>query len=278
MLLGGRSYDDEEYCSLRFVQTCSEWGLDATFYDRLQRNKKRFKTVEYMMFPARCTTSYRAGGKPRSLEKTEIRKILARMQKARRAVHHVSSWRSAPVLVSNKLADPELWEWRPGEGQSKWTRSVQEWKKLIPMSYDRTPALNRKWNLVWEEETWANMWKRLWESMLFPREKYWLWKIVQQRFFTMAKAHQIGVAEPTCLRCNRSTEDIEHIILRCRKVEFRWLDYTDLISRISSFRPDTTNIPNLMRAILQPTPAAVAWTICFTIHSRCAWKAHKRVC
>ncbi|KAL3692811.1 hypothetical protein R1sor_006462 [Riccia sorocarpa] len=190
----------------------------------------------------------------------------------RMAVHFLNEWFRSPNASLADVASLELWEWKPGEKLISWERSNQEWRTLLVSQYKRHSYLNRKWSITWAADEWGKLWKALWKALLFPREKLWLWQILQWGLFTGAKARQIGEDTRVCKRCNREEESIPHLFISCRRTRWCWLEIENLLSRVRNFKNTGGTIPQLLLNNLEQTPVKIVWSIAFVTHTRRTWK------
>ncbi|KAL3685163.1 hypothetical protein R1sor_003185 [Riccia sorocarpa] len=109
------------------------------------------------------------------------------------------------------------------------------------------------------------------ESKTLPRDKLWLWRIVNKGFFTHERAAAMEVADPLCVRCKTGTENIEHMFLQCRKVNSSW----QLIARLHGSATDggEPHENSLIKALEKMlTPDGSTLLLLFIAFSRFVWR------
>ncbi|KAL3678730.1 hypothetical protein R1sor_021686 [Riccia sorocarpa] len=112
-----------------------------------------------------------------------------------------------------ELTSSERWRWgeETHSPTDTWQRSLEEWRKHLLPEYKLRENMNSSWGLNWDTKKWADIWNGLRRSCLAPRDKTWLWRLLNKGFFTLERAATMEVEEPICKRCNNGTENIEHI-------------------------------------------------------------------
>ncbi|KAL3700770.1 hypothetical protein R1sor_018792 [Riccia sorocarpa] len=116
---------------------------------------------------------------------------------------------------------------------------------------------NASWGVSWDTQKWENLWKNLWKSVLFPRDKLWLWRVVNKGFFTLERASTFGVAEPRCTRCNQGTENIDHLFFGCMMVSGQWNKLENLHCRAVGKGNPSTSLIQLIGKAVKPENAAL---------------------
>ncbi|KAL3692018.1 hypothetical protein R1sor_005669 [Riccia sorocarpa] len=145
------------------------------------------------------------------------------------------------------LNRPGLWRWDPDKNRSdtrqpSWDRSNREWKVTLSPASNMRAKLNVSWGLNWDTERWAEVWKRLWKASLFPRDKLWIWKILNKGFFTAERGAAMGVMEPSCGRCENGTENIEHLFRQCQTVDNTWQDIATLLHQATGQSAENSSL------------------------------------
>ncbi|KAL3694386.1 hypothetical protein R1sor_008037 [Riccia sorocarpa] len=131
------------------------------------------------------------------------------------------------------------WKWRVGNRHtSSWTLSTKTCKKLLTRRISGHSPMNRKWGRADSPRRWAKRLTKVWKSFLPPREKAWMWKLIQHGLPTLERIRKWRQDEPgTCRRCNREAESPSHLFWSCEHARLVWNDTRFLTEETTGFFP-----------------------------------------
>ncbi|KAL3677843.1 hypothetical protein R1sor_020799 [Riccia sorocarpa] len=138
-------------------------------------------------------------------------------EETRHRLQLLEDWCQSHRAVVKDLPDLEGWRWMGSTGQFSWSKTTQEWRKLLFHGSDITDIMEDKWNHQSLILTWKQRWKLLWEAPIHHRRRVWLWRILQRGLFTNSRAAEMGHQDGNCKRCISLEESLEHILWDCRK-------------------------------------------------------------
>ncbi|KAL3686513.1 hypothetical protein R1sor_009087 [Riccia sorocarpa] len=189
------------------------------------------------------------------------------------AMSVLETWvgRSSDQVV--QLADPSRWRWKTDnqETRTSWHRSLQEWRKKLIPEYKLREKMNASWGLNWDTTKWKEIWKGLWRMSLPPRDEIWLWRILNKGFFTLERAATMEIGDPICQRCERGTENIEHLFMQCEKTAANWNYIESLYSRCTGKVLRNTSLPGRLEYAVKQENLAV--TTLLVTNSRLTWRS-----
>ncbi|KAL3675882.1 hypothetical protein R1sor_025830 [Riccia sorocarpa] len=119
-------------------------------------------------------------------------------------------------LTTLSLWESTGWQWQDGSREFSWGVGVRIWMQKIYKKQNFNEDLNRWWNTQSTAEEWRRRWRLLWGAKISYRKKIWLWRIFQRGYFTGSRAADIGINKGDCDRCRGITEDLDHVLWRCR--------------------------------------------------------------
>ncbi|KAL3680354.1 hypothetical protein R1sor_023310 [Riccia sorocarpa] len=136
------------------------------------------------------------------------------------------------------------WRWRIGRKEiNSWTLTTRTCKHLLTGEIRGCAKLNRKWGVQESQRKWSKRFRKLWKSMLPPRDKAWVWKILQAGLPTLARAKKWRPdGDPTCVRCGGETETATHLFWTCDKARNTWRDFSFLAEGLSCLLPNPRNL------------------------------------
>lgn len=82
--------------------------------------------------------------------------------------------------------------------------------------------LNYRWQVDMDAVSWIRFWKHLWGSMLFYRDKIYVWRVLNHGYFHHKRAYIWGIHSGICPCCSSQSESINHLFFGCRKLRRRW--------------------------------------------------------
>ncbi|KAL3688149.1 hypothetical protein R1sor_014458 [Riccia sorocarpa] len=187
-------------------------------------------------------------------------------------LRELSEWMGAENDQIVQLADPLRWSWDPDDTKPRttWNRSIQEWKKELQPEYKLREKMNASWGLSWDTKKWMDLRRGLWKACLAPRDKIWLWKILNKGFFTLECSATMEIGSPTCTRCGNGTENIKHMFLFCKRTAITWNHLDDVYKRNTGKGMQGTSLPSLLEYSVKPENIAVLILLAF--HTRYTWK------
>ncbi|KAL3702203.1 hypothetical protein R1sor_020225 [Riccia sorocarpa] len=197
----------------------------------------------------------------------------------RTAADFLITWVQQSSPDGAQIHDPRLWKWEnasEGDEPTSWQRTNSEWKKTIRESYPLRQRMNASWGVNWDTRKWEELWKKLWQAKIYPRDKLWLWRILNKGFCTQERAATFGVADARCRRCNDGTENVEHLFLCCRSANTNWRTLISLYTRVTGQEGKITSLVEIGEQIVQLEHHTVA--ILFVTHSRFTWKDRCKQC
>ncbi|KAL3678837.1 hypothetical protein R1sor_021793 [Riccia sorocarpa] len=129
--------------------------------------------------------------------------------------------------VESRTAAQLEWRWQLGHKQlTGWSLTTRTCKQLLAGKPGDCAALNRKWGTSDSARRWAKRFTKIWKSLLPPRDKSWLWKLVQHGFPTLMRAIKWHPEESEmCSRCNDDRETHNDLFWECRRKREVWQDY-----------------------------------------------------
>ncbi|KAL3693350.1 hypothetical protein R1sor_007001 [Riccia sorocarpa] len=188
------------------------------------------------------------------------------------AVSLLAEWVKNMTRDNRRITDPTQWSWDPTSDakQTTWTKEIKEWKQIIIPPYQLRMKANASWGMNWDTRKWETLWKGVWQGSLFPRDKMWIWRILNKAFFTVERGATIGVTTAICKSCQQATENVDHMFLRCPHSIHTWGYLSDEIQQVTGRRMRDTSLPELLEDVLDPRNLAAA--ILFVVSSRSIWK------
>ncbi|KAL3679850.1 hypothetical protein R1sor_022806 [Riccia sorocarpa] len=191
-----------------------------------------------------------------------------------RATTFIMEQVQASSVGGMNITDSNLWRWdsRLENGRlNSWRRTNSEWKTVIRPESTLRARYNTSWGLIWDTGKWENLWRQLWRAKIFPRDKLWLWRIINKGCFTQERASAMEVAGPLCTMCQEKTENIEHMFLQCRKVRHNWQLLSNLHTVVTGVEEfSATSLIMSLEKLL--TLAYSALLVIFIVFSRFVWR------
>ncbi|KAL3694242.1 hypothetical protein R1sor_007893 [Riccia sorocarpa] len=92
-----------------------------------------------------------------------------------------------------QITDPSLWRWDRDKHEgttTTWERSNKEWRFILRPEYNLRARYNASWGLNWDTGKWEGLWKHLWKARLFPRDKLWVWRVINKDPYGVIDAEQ----------------------------------------------------------------------------------------
>ncbi|KAL3701836.1 hypothetical protein R1sor_019858 [Riccia sorocarpa] len=171
------------------------------------------------------------------------------------------------------ITDPGLWRWGIEQKTTEptWHRANKAWKQTLIPAYKLREKFSASWGCNWDTAKWENIWKKLWQAPLYPWDKLWMWRVLNKGFLTAERTATMGVTEPACTRCNRGTENIEHMFLQCPGPAATWRELERLFTKLTGEKMVYTSLPTLVECLVKPENAPML--IRFTIFTRFSWKS-----
>ncbi|KAL3679073.1 hypothetical protein R1sor_022029 [Riccia sorocarpa] len=188
-------------------------------------------------------------------------------------IHFMEQWAEESSEHGAVITDRSIWSW-PGENREReltWSLNIKEWKTILIPPYNIRQKGNASWGVSWDTQKWTSMWKGVWQTSLFPRDKIWWWRILNKGLFTMERAYSMVVAEASCKVCGRATENTDHLFLRCDILTATWRSLKTLYYTTTGKELRDTSLPQLTIDLAVPTNLAAA--ILFVVYSRFTWKS-----
>ncbi|KAL3691868.1 hypothetical protein R1sor_005519 [Riccia sorocarpa] len=172
----------------------------------------------------------------------------------------------------SKITDPGLWCWQNEKDarQSTWYKDQKEWKQILIPPHELRVRANASWGLNWDTSKWERLWTKVWQASLFPRDKLWIWRLLNKGLFTAERGFTVGRESAQCERCRQATENIDHLFLRCHSTRNAWKELSTVFYRAKGRKLRDTSLPELLEDVLSSENLAAA--ILFVIYSRFTWK------
>ncbi|KAL3678154.1 hypothetical protein R1sor_021110 [Riccia sorocarpa] len=185
----------------------------------------------------------------------------------------LKKWAEAADCGGTAITRANHWKWANAgerEDSKTWHRSNQKWRELIKVDYRMREKANASWGVSWDTQKWENLWKKLWQSTLYPWDKLFLWRVINKGFFTLERAATIGFSTPRCTRCNQGTENIEHLFYGCSMVKYSWDKLENLHNTARGGGGLITSLIQLLEKAVKPENAALL--ISAVIQLRHIWR------
>ncbi|KAL3678974.1 hypothetical protein R1sor_021930 [Riccia sorocarpa] len=124
-----------------------------------------------------------------------------------------------------KIQDMD-WKWRPKTKEyTGWNQPTGIWKALLSMQANSSARLNSKWSRQESDRKWGKRLKKLWHSPLPNKERMWIWKTLQHCLPTLDRISKWGHGNGKCKRCNRTKEDMDHLLTDCMESQKQWAEW-----------------------------------------------------
>lgn len=148
------------------------------------------------------------------------------------------------------------WEWHLSWGRPLRPRDLDEWNDLQPLldsvtlstmdedSYVWTPSkagIFTVKSLSWELAKTSSAplphiadWGKLWKGLIPPRVEIFTWLAILGKINTKVKLASMGIISPdetSCILCQESRENVDHLLLHCtftKKIWWWWLELWNL--------------------------------------------------
>ncbi|KAL3694644.1 hypothetical protein R1sor_008295 [Riccia sorocarpa] len=158
-------------------------------------------------------------------------------------VSNLQRWLQKVELSPGGLQDSKSWRWDTEQSKwSGWNRPNQFWSKLMISSIPPPAQPSNSWNIRPSEDFWSKLWLNLWQCRTKPKIKLWTWKVLQQGFFTGARALRMQVADGVCKRCLQEVKTIPHMMKDCPEVRRYWILWTQVRHTTGETRCNTRNL------------------------------------
>ncbi|KAL3681085.1 hypothetical protein R1sor_024041 [Riccia sorocarpa] len=126
----------------------------------------------------------------------------------------------------NGSTEELCWQWEPGANPYPgWTLPTKIWKCLFKGTEDFSASLNHKWSREDSPRRWKKRLSKIWKSFLPPRDKIWLWKLIQQGVPTAERVAKWRRMTDRCARCNQERETMTHLFVSCLFARRKWRDW-----------------------------------------------------
>ncbi|KAL3684100.1 hypothetical protein R1sor_002122 [Riccia sorocarpa] len=183
----------------------------------------------------------------------------------------LTKWASKATEDGQQITEPACWTWNKlDDEQATWHKEVKVWKDTLIPAYPIREKANASWGLTWDTQKWEVMWKRVWKASIFPRDKLWLWRLLNKSFFTQERGSTMEVTTAVCVRCERATENVEHLFMKCQNTNRRWQTISGLFYNVTRRKIRDSSLPELLEDVTRPQNLAAA--LLFVSHSRFTWK------
>ncbi|KAL3690555.1 hypothetical protein R1sor_016864 [Riccia sorocarpa] len=189
----------------------------------LQERKKGWQPVKRRLKTMRITDLSDLQGRP--LRRLKAADLLGELPDTEirvsgplsEAVSLLAEWVKNMTRDNRRITDPTQWSWdlTSDAKQTTWTKETKEWKQIIIPPYQLRMKANASWGMNWDTRKWETLWKGVWQGSMFPRDKMWVWRILNKAFFTLERGATIGVTTAICKSCQQATENVDHLFLRC---------------------------------------------------------------
>lgn len=116
------------------------------------------------------------------------------------------------------------WQWRLGQTQVEgWQLRHEQWKKIVAKPRADFSQLNRRWRTNLADQQWIRIWKKVWGSPTFERDKVLIWRVLNHGLFHNRRARIWGMNDRLYPRWRTHTESIEHMLFGCKSAHRRWV-------------------------------------------------------
>ncbi|KAL3696393.1 hypothetical protein R1sor_010469 [Riccia sorocarpa] len=131
--------------------------------------------------------------------------------------------------LSNELEnniEEMRWHWEPGATPyAGWSLPTGIWKCCFRGNEDSGALLNHKWSRRDSARRWKKRLSKIWKSDLPLRDKFWLWKVVQQGIPTAERVAKWGRGSEMCARCNQGEESVTRLFVSCPSAQLKWREW-----------------------------------------------------
>ncbi|KAL2622735.1 hypothetical protein R1flu_002940 [Riccia fluitans] len=187
---------------------------------------------------------------------------------------------------TTQLEDLGIWRWnKENLPQKCWSKSTIEWKKLMDESRMKMDQLNNRWGVSWQRERWKSLWTRLWQTKIFLRDKYWIWRVLHGGFFLNARTQKMGMGDGLCQRCNKDMESANHCFSTCEKNRERWQQINEKGQRLLPEPIPRGNFAEWIDGVLRMKEIRIPLLLIAISFSKTIWKErcslqfeNKRLC
>ncbi|KAL3690642.1 hypothetical protein R1sor_004293 [Riccia sorocarpa] len=171
------------------------------------------------------------------------------------------------------LADPDLWNWKKaGKSFQGWDLTSAQWKLLLAKETNLHDKLNSRWGLSWEPEKWQTFWNTLWRSDLFLRDKTWLWRVIHNGLCVGSRLMKMGVTDGLCPGCGAATESVQHCLLDCEVISWRWWRMIYLLNVVQPEHIRYNNLIVYLDSALQNSNLQLTMLLMAVSQTRIAWR------
>lgn len=128
-----------------------------------------------------------------------------------------------PLEEDLKLQHSMGWQWRIGHQKYEgWELQTYQWKEVLAKPWVDFCELNRRWRTNLIATKWVRIWKKVWGSFTFYRDRVLIWRVLNLGFFHNRRAKIWGMSTGLSLHCHTHIETLEHMIFECRTIRRRW--------------------------------------------------------
>ncbi|KAL3679123.1 hypothetical protein R1sor_022079 [Riccia sorocarpa] len=174
---------------------------------------------------------------------------------------------------TTRLTDPNLWTWRKaGKTFQGWDLLTFQWKQLLGKDLNLHIKLNSVWGLTWDPGRWQLFWQGLWKSELFLRDKTWIWRFMHNGLCVGTRLQKMKVSGGICPWCEEEIESVQHCLLGCGLVNWRWRRLIYLLNYVQPESVSYDNFITFLETALQHQNLRLLMLLLAVAHTRIAWR------
>ncbi|KAL3695843.1 hypothetical protein R1sor_009919 [Riccia sorocarpa] len=127
------------------------------------------------------------------------------------------------IFVENIEISQLLWEWQIGTRQIGWGKATtKDCRRILRGGITEPSVLNKKWRSAYSARWWSKLLSKLWKSELPPKDKKWVWKVLQHGIPSLERIEKCRHGDGICKRCRHEIETAEYIFWGCHLAKSKW--------------------------------------------------------